>query len=159
MLEFKTSHLNGNQGGDNMRDISRVPQIGEVYLMRFSGSGSEQQGWRPGLVFQNNTGNIHSPNIIALPLTSSLKKVNMPTHVLVLSSNTGLKTDSLILCENPQRMSKDCIGQYITKLSNDYMTQVAEASLLSSSVISYLSVESLVEIWGKAAQLNTVATI
>lgn len=143
-----------------MRDnISKVPQIGEVYLMRFSGSGSEQQGWRPGLVFQNNTGNAYSPNIIALPLTSSLKKVNMPTHVLISSSDTELKNDSLVLCENPQRMSKECIGQYITKLSEDYMKQVAEASLLASSVISYLSVESLVEIWNKAAQLNTVVTV
>lgn len=55
----------------------RVPQIGEVYLMKFGGSGSEQSGWRPGVVFQNNMGNAYSPNIIALPLTSSLKKLSM----------------------------------------------------------------------------------
>ena len=33
---------------------TRVPQIGEVYYMRFGGTGSEQEGFRPGLVFQNN---------------------------------------------------------------------------------------------------------
>lgn len=58
----------------NNQRIERTPQIGEVYLMKFSGSGSEQVGWRPGLVFQNNVGNSFSPNIIALPLTSSIKK-------------------------------------------------------------------------------------
>lgn len=58
----------------------KTPQIGEVYLMKFSGSGSEQVGWRPGLVFQNNVGNSHSPNVIALPLTSSIKKTSQPTH-------------------------------------------------------------------------------
>ena len=62
---------------------ARTPQIGDVYHMYFSGDGNEQQGWRPGLVFQNNVGNKYSPNIIALPLTSSLKKLNQPTHVLL----------------------------------------------------------------------------
>ena len=61
----------------------RYPRIGDVYMMRFSGSGNEQTGWRPGLVFQNNTGNYFSPNIIALPFTSSIKKSEQPTHVLV----------------------------------------------------------------------------
>lgn len=52
----------------------KYPRIGEVYNMYFNGTGSEQSGWRPGVVFQNNIGNSKSPNIIALPLTSSLKK-------------------------------------------------------------------------------------
>lgn len=69
----------------------RVPQIGEVYLMNFGGSGCEQNGWRPGVVFQNNVGNAHSPNIIALPLTSSIKKAGQPTHVVIKSADSGLR--------------------------------------------------------------------
>lgn len=56
------------------RSIS--PKIGEVYLMNFGGTESEQSGWRPGLIFQNNIGNEYSPNVIALPLTTSLKSQN-----------------------------------------------------------------------------------
>ena len=63
-------------------------------------------GWRPGVVFQNNIGNAKSPNIIALPLTTCLKKLNMPTHVLVRADESGLKKDSMVLCENPERMSR-----------------------------------------------------
>lgn len=137
------------------KSIIRNPQIGEVYMMRFGGSGNEQQGWRPGLVFQNNVGNAHSPNIIALPLTSSLKKLNQPTHVLVQAEGTGLKRDSMILCENPERMSKDKIGEYITTLPEAYMKRVAEASILSSSVISFLDIEVLISVWKKAVALNT----
>lgn len=59
----------------NPQNKERTPRIGDVYLMRFAGDASEQTGWRPGLVFQNNIGNVHSPNIIALPLTSSIKKI------------------------------------------------------------------------------------
>lgn len=137
------------------RNIVRTPQIGDIYMMKFGGSANEQNGWRPGLVFQNNVGNAYSPNIIALPLTSILKKANQPTHVIVRADDTGLKRDSMVLCENPERMSKERVGDYITTLSDTYMKQVAEASLLSSSVISFLDIEVLVSVWKKAVALNT----
>lgn len=132
----------------------RYPRIGDVYLMRFTGSGSEQAGWRPGLVFQNNTGNLYSPNIIALPFTSAIKKSEQPTHVLVPSSGTGLRKDSMVLCENPERMSKDRLGAYITTLPDEYMEKIAIANLFASSAISYIKPESLQKIWEQAASFN-----
>ena len=134
----------------------RVPQIGEVYLMKFGGSGSEQSGWRQGVVFQNNMGNAYSPNIIALPLTSSLKKTNQPTHVIIKAADSGLRRDSMVLCENPERMSKERLGQYITTLSEEHMKQVAEANLLATGAIAYLDIEALLAVWKKAAALNAV---
>lgn len=135
-------------------NIVRTPKIGDIYMMKFGGSANEQCGWRPGLVFQNNVGNTYSPNIIALPLTSVLKKANQPTHVVVRANDTGMKRDSMVLCENPERMSKERVGDYITTLSDAYMKQVAEASLLSSSVISFLDIELLVSVWKRAVALN-----
>lgn len=129
--------------------------IGEVYYMKFEGTGSEQDGWRPGLVFQNNVGNAHSPNIIALSITSAQKKLFQPTHVLVKASDSGLKLDSVVQCENPERMSKARIGAYITTLPDNYMKQIAAASLLATSVISYLDVEFLISVWKKAVALNS----
>lgn len=131
-----------------------VPQIGEIYYMQFDGTGSEQTGWRPGLVFQNNVGNIHSPNIIALPLTSSIKKTELPTHVFVSAKDSGLRMDSMVLAENPECMSKERVGKYITTLSDEYMKQVAVASLVATSAISYLDIEFLIETWQKATKLN-----
>lgn len=135
----------------------RTPLIGEVYSMYFDGSGSEQSGWRPGLVFQNNVGNIHSPNVIALPLTSSLKKLNMPTHVLVDAEGTGLKRDSIVICENPESMSKEKIGRYITTLPENYMKKIAIANLIATSAISFIDKESLLSVWQKALRLNCAA--
>lgn len=122
--------------------------------MDFSGNGSEQHGWRPGLVFQNNKGNSYSPNIIALPLTSSLKKLNQPTHVVVSAKDTGLVKDSVVLCENPERMSKERIGNYITSLSSAQMGMVAEAFLLATSAIAFLSEEHLLDVRKRAISLN-----
>lgn len=132
------------------------PRIGDIYMMRFEGTGSEQSGYRPGLVFQNNTGNQMSPNIIALPLTSCLKKSNQPTHVVISAEDSGLIKNSMVLCENPERMSKDRIGKFVTTLSSKYMAMIAEASLLATSAISFISPELLTAIWKKASALNSI---
>lgn len=133
----------------------RQPKIGDVYYMHFDGNGCEQNGWRPGLVFQNNVGNSHSPNIIALPFTTAIKKKTQPTHVVISANNSGLKFDSMVLCENPERMSKSKIGQYITTLSDEDMAKVAAANLLSSSAISYIEPDILLSLWQQAISLNT----
>ena len=142
----------------SQRSEGKTPSIGDVYIMDFEGFGSEQKGRRPGLVFQNNTGNTHSPNVIALPLTSSLKKTSQPTHVVVRAKDTGLLRDSMVLCENPVRMSKEKLGTYITSLSGEYMRQIAIANLLATSAVSYLNEADLIEVWKQSMQLNcTVA--
>lgn len=140
-----------------MPSVSTHPRIGDIYMMSFDGSGSEQGGLRPGVVFQNNTGNAHSPNLIALPLTSAIKKINLPTHVFISASDTGLLKDSIVLCENPQRMSKERLGKFITHLPDSYMKQIAVGNLIATSAISFIDLETLVKTWEKTVRLNAVA--
>lgn len=135
---------------------NRIPKLGEIYLMHFNGSGNEQRGYRPGVVFQNNIGNQYSPNVIVLPLTSAIKKSDQPTHVFV-PKEIGLTMDSMVLCENPQRMSKEKLGKYLCKLPPKYISQIAIANLLASSAISYIDPDTLLDAWQKALLLN-VAT-
>lgn len=138
-------------------NANRQPQIGDVYLMRFGGSGSEQSGWRPGIVFQNNIGNAYSPNIIALPLTSQIKKANQPTHVVLPAKETGLRKDSMVLCENPERMSKDRLGDYLTTIPAKYMAEIAAANILASAAIAYIDPDVLLTLWQKAISLNATS--
>ena len=109
------------------------------------------------MVFQNNLGNRHSPNIIALPLTSAIKKSNQPTHVFIPSRGTGLVKDSMVLCENPECMSKERIGNYLTTLPEEYMSKIAIANLLASSALSYIDPDILLTVWQKALALNAIA--
>ena len=139
-----------------LHNEERRPQIGDVYLMNFGGQGNEQKGWRPGLVFQNNLGNQYSPNIIALPLTSSLKKSNQPTHVVLPADGTGLVRDSMVLCENPERMSKEKLGNYLTTIPKEYMAKIAVANLLATSAISFIEPDLLLAAWQKSLILNEV---
>lgn len=129
------------------------PRLGEVYQMRFDGEGSAQCGWRPGVVFQNDIGNKYSPNIIALPLTSVLKKTSQPTHVVLNAERTGLRRDSMVLCENPACIPKDMVGEYITTLPASDMKRVAVANLLATSAIAYLDQSMLLEAWKTAGEM------
>ena len=135
---------------------TKNPKIGDIYLVYFDGSGNEQKGFRPGLVFQNNVGNEHGPNLIVLPLTSALKKTNQPTHVFI-PKEVGLRKDSMVLCENPKCMSKYKLGEYITTLPEEYMAQVAVGNILSSSAIAFIDPDLLMSVWQKALALNAIA--
>lgn len=125
--------------------------------MKFDGSGSVQSGWRPGIVFQNNIGNSKSPNVVAIPLTTSVKKSSQPTHVVIKSNESGLIKDSMAICENPETLPKSNIGSYITTLPNHYMSNVAVASTLASCAISFLDFHTLIETWNRAVSMNKVS--
>ena len=133
---------------------NQTPQIGDIYLTRFDGTGSEQTGWRPGVIFQNDVGNAFSPNVIVLPLTSRIKKDAQPTHVFLPARTTGLRMDSMVLCENPKCISKEKLGRYLLTLPERYLGQIAAANILASSGIAFLDPDALLSLRERAVLLN-----
>lgn len=131
------------------------PILGEIYLVKFDGIGSEQRGTRPALIIQNNTGNKFSPNVIVLPLTSSKTKARLPTHVDIPAS-VGLRFDSVVLCESPVRISKERLGVFLTSLPEIYLRRVAEAFVLATSIISYIGASRLEELREQAVRFNSM---
>lgn len=68
---------------------------------------SEQGGIRPVIIIQNDVGNKYSPTVIVLPITSEIKKENLPTHcVLHKTDRNGLETDSMVLAEQIRVIDK-----------------------------------------------------
>lgn len=130
------------------------PRLGDIYLMSFSGVGSEQKGVRPGIIFQNDIGNDRSPNVIALPLTTRIKNLTQPTHVLLPAEKYNLLADSLVLCENPQRMSKSRLLKYLGALEEEDIKSVAIGNILSSSAIALLSEEELLDVWKESKRIQ-----
>lgn len=48
------------------------------------GIGSEQEGYRPVVIIQNNVGNKHSPTVIVAAITSKANvKAKLPTHYYI----------------------------------------------------------------------------
>ena len=130
------------------------PRLGDIYLMSFSGVGSEQKGVRPGIIFQNDIGNDRSPNVIALPLTTRIKNLTQPTHVLLPAEKYNLLADSLVLCENPQRMSKSRLLKYLGALEEEDIKSIAIGNILSSSAIALLSEEELLYVWKESKRIQ-----
>lgn len=130
------------------------PRLGDIYLMSFSGVGSEQKGVRPGIIFQNDIGNDRSPNVIALPLTTRIKNLTQPTHVLLPAEKYNLLANSLVLCENPQRMSKSRLLKYLGALEEEDIKSVAVGNILSSSAIALLSEEELLNVWRESKKIQ-----
>ena len=63
-----------------MNEIKR----GDIYYADLSPVvGSEQDGWRPVLIIQNDFGNRYSPTTIVAVITSQMHKRNLPTHVII----------------------------------------------------------------------------
>lgn len=65
----------------------------------------------------------------------------------------------MVLCENPQCISKFKLGSYLTTIPDDYMSKIAEANLLATSAISFINPSLLANIWHKATCLNTGSDI
>lgn len=136
-------------------DAARIqPHIGDVYMVQFDGSGSVQRGFRPAVVISNDVGNKYSPNVVVLPLTTSLKKVNQPTHVILQAESCGLRYDSMVLCENPQSIPKSALGILISRLGREEMTRISIAIMIAYSLMSFLDVGTLVDIWEQFQQQN-----
>ena len=86
--------------------------------------GSEQGGVRPVLVIQNNTGNIHSPTIIAAAITGYVKGKHQPTHVRLQGASCGLFRDSTVLLEQLRTLDKSRLDKYMGSVGEDKMREV-----------------------------------
>lgn len=86
------------------------PIPGEIWLVDLgTGRGHEQAGRRPALIVSDDAFNSGLSGLVMVaPLTSKLKKSkNIPAHVPIDPPEGGLKTPSVILCDQLRTISKD----------------------------------------------------
>jgi len=93
--------------------------------------GSEQGGTRPVLIVQNDTGNRHSPTVIAAAITSQVNKARLPTHITVSGREVGLSKDSVILLEQIRTIDKKRLREHMGRLTPSQMDQVDTAIAVS----------------------------
>ncbi len=93
--------------------------------------GSEQGGLRPVLIVQNDTGNKHSPTVIAAAITSQTGKARLPTHIELNAQSVGLTRDSVILLEQIRTIDKSRLRERMGKLDDNTMTKVDNAIAVS----------------------------
>ena len=112
-----------------------VYRRGDIYLANLNPfTGSEQGGTRPVLVLQNNDGNIYCPTLIIAPITTKLKKQNLPTHCC-FEKVRGLSEPSMVSLEQIKTIDKSRIKQYLGKLTKAQMEEVEDACMTSLGMV------------------------
>ncbi|MEG1633054.1 MAG: type II toxin-antitoxin system PemK/MazF family toxin [Oscillospiraceae bacterium] len=105
---------------------------GDIYYADLSPVvGSEQGGMRPVLIVQNDTGNKHSPTVIAAAITSQIGKARLPTHIELTARNYGLSRDSVILLEQVRTLDKSRLKERMGQLDGLTMHKVDDAMRVS----------------------------
>lgn len=89
--------------------------------------GSEQGGYRPVLIVQNDRGNRRAPTVIAVPLTASTRKPPLPAHVRLKAGEGGLRQPSIVLCEQVRTLEKTRLDRRLGRLSPERLKNVEEA--------------------------------
>lgn len=94
---------------------------GDMYYADLGhGIGSEQEGYRPVVIIQNNVGNKHSPTVIIASITSKKDaKAKLPTHYYINAEN-GLELPSIVLLEQLRTVDKRRLGDFIGHLSEKH---------------------------------------
>ena len=90
--------------------------------------GSVQGGIRPAVVVQTDTQNTSSPTTIVAPLTKKLKKVEMPSHV-VLGKRFGLRHNSMVLLEQIKTVNQDAIIRLLGHIDDPLVVSLISLGL------------------------------
>ena len=111
---------------------------GDIYFADLSPVvGSEQGGMRPVLIVQNDTGNRHSPTVIAAAITSQLGKAKLPTHIALAAQGSGLPKDSVILLEQIRTLDKHRLRERAGQITPEDQKRVDQALDVSLGLTSY----------------------
>lgn len=104
---------------------TREVKWGEIYYCDLgSGKGSVQAKLRPVLIIQNDVGNENGPTTVVAAISSVIKKMYMPTHIM-LDRTCGLKEKSIVMLEQVRTVDKSSdLKEYIGMIRD---TQTKEA--------------------------------
>jgi len=97
--------------------------------------GSEQKGFRPCVVVQNDIANKYSPTTIIVPLTSQISDKKYPTEVIIETNQSKLPKKSVALCNQIRTIS--IMQREIKKVSSlplKVMNEIDEALKVSLSI-------------------------
>ncbi len=110
---------------------------GDIYYADLSPVvGSEQGGFRPVLVIQNDVGNKYSPTVIIAAITSQLTKAKLPTHIELKKEKYNLSKDSVVLLEQIRTLDKRRLKERVSSIDLRTMQQVDVAVMISLGITS-----------------------
>lgn len=85
---------------------------GDIFFVNLKSSEDKhvQKGRRPVIIVSSNVNNKQSPTVNIIPLTASIKKIDQPTHVVIMGY--GLPLKSMTLSEQIITIDKTRLKKY-----------------------------------------------
>jgi mRNA interferase MazF len=103
---------------------------GEIWMADFGPPlGPEQAGRRPAIVVQDDSLTPHYTTVIVIPLTSNLRRLHLPSAVLIPAGEGGLPADSVALCHLVQARGKARLYHRMGTLTAERMAQIQDRLL------------------------------
>ena len=111
-----------------MKEIKR----GQIWYADLSPVvGSEQGGYRPVLIVQNDIGNKYSPTTIIAIITSRNTKAKLPTHCWLDKGEGGLICDSMIELEQVRTIDKKRLKELMGTIDQKHWENIDKGLKIS----------------------------
>ncbi|WP_337034728.1 type II toxin-antitoxin system PemK/MazF family toxin [Paenibacillus illinoisensis] len=108
---------------------------GDLFMIDYgNGEGSEQQGYRPGLVIQNDVGNEFSPTVIVVAITDGEDKRLLPTH-FPIGIKEGMRKPSVVMFEQIRTIDKTRLDYQFGSLNPEILKKMERPLMISLGLI------------------------
>lgn len=109
---------------------------GEIWLAELSPTrGSEQAGTRPVLIFQNDRINRFTTTVLAIPLTTNLRRASLPSCVQIPKGEGGLADDSVALCHQLRALDKTRLTRILGTVGGETMSAIEDCVKFTMGII------------------------
>lgn len=109
---------------------------GEVWLADLNPTrGSEQSGSRPVLIVQNDVINAFTSTLLAIPLTTNLRRAALPSSVRIDRGEGGLASDSVVLCHQMRVLDKSRLFRKLGSVSRKSLEEVETRLLFALGIV------------------------
>lgn len=136
------------------KKMNKVVRRGDIWFVNLpEGVGSEQQGDRVALVVSNDTGNEKSPTVIVILGTKWNKKDDLQTQ-FVVSTDYGLKYDTVFMAEQMLRIDKQRLLFYITHVDSFKMQEADKAMSIALGMFAFFNIEYVKALINKINRLD-----
>ena len=93
--------------------------------------GSEQAGVRPVMIVQNDIVNRFTTTVLAIPLTTNLRRAALPSCVRVNAGKGGLAADSVLLCHQTRALDRNRLRDRLGEVSEQTLSAVENCLLFT----------------------------
>ncbi len=93
--------------------------------------GSEQAGIRPVLIFQNDAISRFTTTVLAIPLTTNLRRALLPSCVRIPQGEGGLTSEAVALCHQMRVLDAVRLRSKLGQVGDQTLTEVEQCILFT----------------------------